>query len=84
MSAVLRAKMRVEEVTQRMDNEGQPEQERVKLVAVYGEENTENAKWSKWTPSANFEIWIGNPDAFGQLSRGHEFYVDFIPVDDAA
>lgn len=86
MSAVLRAKMRVDEVTRKIDENGQPEQEIVnaKLQAVYSSDpDSENAQWSKWTPSAHFQIWINNPEAFGQLSRGHEFYVDFIPVDDA-
>lgn len=82
MSAVLRAKMRVLEVSQRMDEKGQPEQEIVKLTAVYSDDpNSENAEWSKYTPAADFNIHITNPGAFGQLSRGHEFYIDFIPVE---
>ena len=81
MSAVLRAKMRVNEVTRRIDNNGDVESEHVKLIAIYGEEGSENAEWSKWTPSASFDITINNPDAFGQLSKGHEYYVDFLPAE---
>jgi len=77
---VLRAKMRVVEVTQAIGENGKPEHERVKLAAVYGTGDTENAKWSTWTPNASFEIFINNKEAFGQLSRGHEFYVDFTPA----
>jgi hypothetical protein len=58
------------------------EQETVELSAVYSSDpNSENAKWSKWTPSASFSITINNPAAIGKLSRGHEYYVDFIAVE---
>lgn len=80
MTAILRAKMQVEEVTHRLNEKGETESEIVKLRAVYGEEGP-NAEWSKWTPSAHFEIHINNPNAFKQLSNGHEFYIDFIPVE---
>lgn len=75
----LRCKLHVTEVLASKDNNGAIEQERVKLQAVIN--NTpENKEWSRWTPSATFEIWINNPEAFGKLSRGHEFFVDFTPV----
>lgn len=78
--SVIRCKMRVEEVLHRKNSDGSTEQEQVKLCAVYGKEGSENAQWSKYTPSANFTIYINNPVAFGKLSSGHEFYVDFTPV----
>ena len=82
MSApILRAKMKVQEVTHIMNDKGEIEQERVKLSAVYGQPGTENAEWSRWTPYAEFTIGINNPKAFNTLSKGHEFYVDFTPVD---
>jgi hypothetical protein len=80
MNPVLRCKMRVSEVTHVKNGDGSTEQERVKLSAVYGKEGTENHDWSKWTPSADFTICINNPSAFGKLSKGHEFFVDFTPV----
>ena len=80
MSAVLRCKMRVEEVTHRKEPDGSTSQETVKLSAVYGKEGTANGQWSKWTPAANFSISINNPGAFGKLSAGHEFFVDFVPA----
>ena len=52
----------------------------MKLSAVYGTGETENAKWTKWTPSASFDIQINNPDAMGKLSKGHEYFVDFTPA----
>ena len=79
-SPTLRAKMRVAEVARIVDADGSTNQERVKLQAVYGDEGTENARWSKWTPSASFDITINNPEAFGKLSSGHEYFVDFTPA----
>jgi hypothetical protein len=79
---VLRCKLRVGEVTHTIDENGETTQERVKLNAVYDSNpESENAQWSKWTPSASFEIYINNPNAFGKLTTNHEFYVDFIPVE---
>lgn len=78
---MLRCKMRVTEVAAIKDTDGSISSERVKLAAVYGPEGTDNAQWSKWTPCANFDITINNPEAFNKLSSGHEFYVDFTPVD---
>lgn len=48
--SVTRCKMRVTEVTHTKAADGSTEQERVQLSAVYGTGDTENAKWSKWTP----------------------------------
>ena len=78
--AVTRCKMRVSSVSRSMNDKGETESETVKLSAVYGTGETENAKWSKWTPSADLSITISNPGAIGKLSKGHEYFVDFIPV----
>lgn len=75
-SPTLRCKMRVSEVLQLKEPDGSISQERVKLQAVYGD-TPENKDWSKWTPNASFEIYINNPQAFGHLSSGHEYFVDF-------
>lgn len=80
MNPVLRCKLRVAEVSRQINSDGGVDSERVVLQAVYGKENTDNAQWSKWTPSAQFTIQINNPDAFGKLANGHEFFVDFTPV----
>lgn len=68
--AVIRCKLRVHTVKHILNTDGSTESEQVELTAVYGPEGTENAKWSKRTPAA-----------FNQLSKGHEFYVDFVPVE---
>lgn len=79
--AILRCKMRVQSVSHHLNEDGSTSQEEVRLTAVYGADGTDNAQWSKWTPSANFSITINNPDAFNKLSKGHEFYVDFTPAE---
>ena len=81
MESMLRCKMRVREVTHLKNPDGTTQQEHVKLSAVYGGEGSENEQWTKWTPFADFTIHISNPQAFNRLSSGHEFYVDFTPVD---
>jgi hypothetical protein len=79
--SVLRAKMRVADVAQIKNPDGSTSQERVKLSAVSGDEGTDNAQWSKWTPQASFDITINNPNAFGKLASGHEYFVDFTPAE---
>ena len=78
MSPVLRCKMRVEEVTHCLNGLGEVESESVKLCAVTSG-SAENEQFSKWTPSASFNIFITNPSAFNKLFKGHEFFVDFTP-----
>lgn len=77
--AVLRCKLRVTQVTHYLNADGEVDSENIKMSAVYAKEG-ENAHWSKWTPSASFDITINNPEAFGKLTKDHEFYVDFIPA----
>lgn len=81
MVAILRAKLRVSEVLNRLKADGSLESQQVKLSAVTSSDpESENARFSKYTPSATFEIYITNPQAFNKLASGHEFYVDFIPA----
>jgi hypothetical protein len=80
MDSILRCKMRVSQVLHVKNEDGSTSQEQVKLSAVYGKEGSPNADWSKWTPSASFDIYINNPLAFGKLASGHEFFVDFTPA----
>lgn len=80
--SVLRCKMRVDRVTHDLNDDGEIGSEIVKLRAVYSNDpESENAQWSKWTPAADFEIHINNPDAFGKLTKSHEFFVDFTPAE---
>ncbi len=80
MDKLMRCKMRVQAVTRNINGDGKTEDEIVKLCAVAGNSDA-NKDWAQWTPSANFEIQINNPEAFGKLSKGYEFYVDFTPAE---
>lgn len=53
--------------------------ETAKLRAVYGD-SEENKTFSKYTPAANLEIQITNPEAFGAFEPGHDYLVRFSPV----
>ncbi|HYE72045.1 MAG TPA: hypothetical protein VEF04_01890 [Blastocatellia bacterium] len=78
---VLRCKLQVISVSDSVDNDGTKSQERVQLMAVYSDDPaSENRQWSKWTPSANFEMYINNPSAFGKLKQGEEYFVDLTPA----
>jgi hypothetical protein len=81
---MIRAKMKVDAVTQTGDSSGVT-QETVTLSAVHpaqpkeGETEKEdpNKLWSKWTPSANVSISVTNPECFGKFIPGKEYFVDF-------
>ena len=82
MDSVLKihCRLRVAEVSRLIDQNGQVSSERVQLIAVYGEEGIENAQWSQYTPSTSFQITIYNPQAFGALTKDHEYIVHFVPA----
>tara|TARA_R110002096_G_scaffold172484_6_gene346182 strand:- start:321 stop:569 length:249 start_codon:yes stop_codon:yes gene_type:complete len=82
MSSVVRAKLVVKEVTHLLDGEGKPEHEQVSLSAVFSNDESDiNYQWSKWTPSAEFNISITNPNAMNKLRSGKQYFVDLTPVD---
>jgi hypothetical protein len=77
MSAVVRGKFKVTEITRRHWNTAAAE---VKLEAQYtgsAEDNT----YSEATPQASISMTITNAAAVDKLPLGASFYVDFIPVD---
>ncbi len=77
---MIRAKVICNQVLYSADQNGNKYQEQVKFSAVYGEEGTANKQWSKWTPSAQFEMYINNPDAFDKFRVGQFYFVDFTPT----
>jgi hypothetical protein len=75
--SVMRAKFRVGSVRENITN-GEKDQEIVALSAVYSDDpDSENAKWSKWTPAGSLNMTINNPGAFGILKQGQEYFLDF-------
>jgi hypothetical protein len=81
MSATLRLKMSIASVKSGCDQSGEKTSEEIALQAVYGPEGSANARWSKWTPSANLTMYVSNPDAFGKVLPGQFFFVDITPTD---
>lgn len=78
----LRLKMLVASVAQQVDQEGNISQEQIGLNAVYSDkEGSPNKQWSKWTPAAQLNISISNPDAFKKLLPGQFVFVDLTITD---
>lgn len=79
---MVRAKFKVDSVTQdRYADDGSVTAEQIEMSAVYGEDGSANAEWSKWTPSGQFRMHVTNPSVFGQFEQGKEYYLDFTPAD---
>lgn len=80
----MRAKFRVNSVTENIVD-GHKNGEKLSFNAVaaghYTDDGSdENNTFAKFTPSASCEIYVANPDLFGQFQQGEEYYVDFTPV----
>jgi len=77
----LRLKMVVGSVKRFAAADGTISAEELSLSAVYGQEGSPNAQWSKWTPSAMLTLQVNNPGAFGRVLPGQFYFVDLIPTD---
>lgn len=76
---MLRAKFKVQRIGR---YEGSDPSETVHLMAVYSADpESENAQWSKATPSGTLSMTISNPKAQGLLEEGKEYYIDITPAD---
>jgi hypothetical protein len=73
--------MSVESVLAACDHLGDKQSEQIKLRAVYGQEGSPNAQWSKWTPNGFLELSITNPGAWGKVLPGQFFFVDLTLTD---
>ena len=76
-----RCKFTVYGVAHNIGPDGEVESVTVKAVAVYGPAGGENNTLWTATPSAQLEMRITNPEAFGTFLAGKQFYVDFTPAD---
>ena len=70
-----RGKMRVTSVT--LDGYS----ENVRFICQYDENDPEDTKFAKSTPSGNMTLDISNPNLAGKFSPGQSFYVDLTPVE---
>jgi hypothetical protein len=75
MNAVIRAKVRISQVTKCDGGH-----EIVEANAIYANGGNENASFSKFTPQLSLRMQIDNPAAQGVLRPGEEFYLDFTRV----
>jgi hypothetical protein len=84
---VMRAKLRVGHVWENHDNDGKVVSEQLTFNAVsrsdqYPEDGSdENNTFSRFSPSATFQIYVANPALFGKFTIGEEYYVDFTKVE---
>lgn len=78
----MRAKLKLFHVERPSEN-----QETLRFHAVgkneaYGEDGKdENNTFAKFTPSANLDMMVLNPDLLGKFKVGDTFYVDFTKAD---
>ena len=71
--SVVRAKFKVEEVTQNTQGHS------VRLTPVTSG-SPENEQFFKWTPWGDIKIGTINAEAAAQFKPGQQFYVDFTPA----
>ena len=77
----MRAKLVISSITRNEDNG-----ETLKMIAVskfdgYGDDGLdENNTYAKFSPSADFEIYITNPALHGKFEPDQQYYADFTLV----
>ena len=81
MAVALRLKMCVGSVKRCANADGSISQEELSFSAVYGQDGTVNSQWSKWTPYAQFNMTVSNPEAFGKILPGQFVFVDITPCE---
>lgn len=81
----VRAKFKVESVQEHRNSSdgdaGPVTGQDITFSAVYGEDGSANAEWSKWTPSGQLRMYVTNERVFGEFEAGREYYLDFTPAD---
>ncbi len=70
----IRCKMKCSEVVQHK-TEGKVTREDVRLDVVVAD-SKENAIWSKYTPTGNFQFSVTNEECFGKIIAGKTYYID--------
>lgn len=70
----IKAKFRCSSVTK------YEEQENV-ILAPVTDDNEDNKKWSKWTPSGQLELTITNEACWGAFEPGKEYLLDIAPAE---
>jgi hypothetical protein len=51
----------------------------VRFQAAYGDGKSDNAEWSKWTPSGELRMFVTNPAAIDAFDVGKSYYLELTP-----
>ncbi len=54
--------------------------ENVAFSAIYSDTPEDNT-FSKFTPSADFTMFVSNPDMYGRFIRGKSYFFDITPAE---
>lgn len=82
----MRAKLIVNSVIEHRNEKQETYAETLKMAGVgksngYPEDGSdEDNTYAKWSPSASFEVYVANPNLWGQFKIGQKYYVDFTEV----
>jgi hypothetical protein len=81
----MRAKMKISTITKYGRVEGKTESVTLKFNAVSASQypadgSDEDNSFAKWTPNADLNMVITNPDLLDKFDAGQTFYVDFTKV----
>ena len=87
MSTAMRAKVWLSQAKESRNEDGELLGENLYFNAVarndgYDETgDDENNTYAKFSPSADFHIYVANPSLWGKFHVGEEYYVDFTPAE---
>jgi hypothetical protein len=76
----VRSKLKCTQVIPSQNVDGSTTAENIVFEAIYDNDDPTNKTWSKYTPSARFNINITNPDLLGNFKVGSYYYVDIMEV----
>jgi hypothetical protein len=83
----MRAKFKINTVTQDIGNAGNVERVHITAAPVCGDKpfgpqgESEDNTFARWSPSGELKLTITNPDLFGTLAPGQTYYLDFTKAD---
>ncbi len=85
----VRAKFKVQSIERTMSQRKRPdgtwgpgELHTVKMFPIYHNDDPDHENTAFWeaTPSGSLELGMVNAEAVAHFEIGHEYYIDFIPV----
>ena len=80
MSEKMRAKMVIDRIV-RHDHAVETLHFRAVCASSYPQDGSdENNTYAKFSPSADLELTVSNPDLIGKFNPGESYYLDFTPA----